>query len=211
MSYSQVGKVWDAEAFKRHVASIDLSWAKGVTLHHTAAPSLAQRPQGLKIQHLRNLQHYYEHDLGWSAGPHLFVDEDQIYGLSPMTRTGTHARSFNKTHIGIEVLGDYDQESPTSGRGLQCWQMAAAATSILLASIKAGTWNFHRDDPKTSKTCPGGLVTEELFAGYMEDANASRDQAEDRESDPEIDRGAAARALDSIRWQLDKLQRALGR
>ena len=75
-------------------------------MHHTAAPSLAQRPRGLTIQHIRNIQNYYQSQLGWSSGPHLFIDDDQIFGMSSLERRGIHAVSFNRTHIGIEVLGN---------------------------------------------------------------------------------------------------------
>ena len=91
---------------------------------------------------MKNLAHYYGKKLGWSAGPHLFTDEDQIFGLSPLTRPGTHARSYNRTHIGIEVLGNYDKEDPKSGRGLQCWKTAAEATAILLKRIPGGTFQL---------------------------------------------------------------------
>ena len=79
MGFELVGRVWDPVGFAAYVRTLDLSWAKGITMHHTAAPSLAQRPQGLKAEHLRNLQSYYQSELGWSRGPHLFIDEDQIW------------------------------------------------------------------------------------------------------------------------------------
>ena len=157
MGFELTGKVWDAQAFADYVAGLDLSWARGVTLHHTAVPSLAQRPRGLRIEHMRNLEYYYSKKLGWSAGPHLFVDEDQIFGLSSLERRGVHAVTYNRDHIGIEVLGDYDNEDPKTGRGLACWQTAARATAILLRHMPGARINFHRDDPKTRKTCPGKL------------------------------------------------------
>ncbi len=166
-----IGQAFTIPQFKEYLSKLkDWKWSpKGVTLHHTAAPSLAQRPSGFLAQHMRNLAHYYGNELGWKAGPHLFVDEDQIWVFSPLTSPGTHAKSFNGTHIGIEVLGDYDSEDPTSGRGLKCWQMAMQATKEILdnRSLKSSSWNFHRDDPKTSKTCPGKRVTKEFLSGLL--------------------------------------------
>ena len=46
----------------------------------------------------------YKNTLGWSAGPHLFTDEDQIWGMCDFSKKGVHAVSFNKRAIGIEVL-----------------------------------------------------------------------------------------------------------
>ena len=107
---------------------------------------------------------YYRDELGWSAGPHLFVDEDQLFGMTPFDARGVHAVAFNSNSIGIEVLGDYDSEDPKSGRGLQCWENAFAAGAAVLDWLKlpanADTIKFHCEDPSTKKTCPGSKVTQ---------------------------------------------------
>lgn len=194
MSFSAVGQVFDARAFEKHVSTLDLSWANAVCLHHTAYPDLSMRPKGWTIQHMRNLASYYGGELGWSAGPHLFTDEDEIFGLSPLTTRGVHAKSFNARSIGIEALGNYDHEKPASGRGLEVWRTTAAATAILLRRMglpaTGQTVLFHRDDPKTTKTCPGrlvakewvlSLVNEEMVRLAHRDAQADR-AANDKES-----------------------------
>ena len=163
MSFNNTGKVWTIEGFKEYLSTQPKNkWAKAVCLHHTAAPSLKQRPDGFKAQHLENLKSYYSKSLGWSSAPHFFTDEDQVWGMCPVSEFGVHAVSFNRTSIGIEVLGDYDSEDPKSGRGLLCWETAAKTTKLLLdyLGLEANdkTVLFHRDDPKTSKTCPGGKV-----------------------------------------------------
>ena len=204
MGYELVGQVWDKDSFYRWAKTQNVSWAKGITMHHTASPSLAQRPHGLKIEHIHNLQHYYQNELGWSAGPHLFIDEDQIWGMSSLERPGTHAKSFNNTRIGIEVLGNYDGlESPTAGRGLECWTTSAFAVRALLDVMGFNVYdvNGHRDDPKTSKTCPGSGVDLDWF---REMVNAITSRWDDRESD--IDSESVAVALDAIDWQTQKLR-----
>jgi hypothetical protein len=174
MSYANVGKVWTAESFKEYLSTLKKpSYPKSITIHHTGAPSLAQRPKGLLMQHIHNIQSFYQ-SLGWNRGPHLFVDEDQIFGMTPLGTPGIHAVSFNRSSIGIEVLGDYDSEDPLSGRGLQCMKNAAAATRSLLQWLDLPTNDktvlFHRDDPKTSKTCPGKKVTKDWFLTLVKDS-----------------------------------------
>ena len=163
MSFANTGKVWTLDGFASYLKTVkNPSWARSVCLHHTAAPSLHQRPDGLLAKHLENIRNYYAKQLGWRSGPHLFIDEDQVWGMTPLDVTGIHAASFNRSSIGIEVLGDYDNEDPKKGRGLECWKTAAAATKMLLEWLKLPandkTVLFHRDDPKTTKTCPGGKV-----------------------------------------------------
>jgi hypothetical protein len=172
MSYANVGKVWSNSSFKDYLKTIQKpSWVRTVTLHHTAAPSLAQRPTGLTIQHINNIASYYKNKLGWNRGPHLFIDENEIFGMTPLTTPGIHAVSFNSSSIGIEVLGDYDVEDPLSGRGLECWKVTAQCTADLLQWIgvepSSKTVLFHRDDPKTSKSCPGKKVTKDWILNLI--------------------------------------------
>lgn len=164
MSFENTGRVWTPNSLKEYLQTLTKPAAINcIVLHHTAAPSLAQRPKGFTIQHIENIKTFYSGELGWSRGPHFFIDEDQIFGMTPPTMSGIHAVSFNRNSIGIEVLGDYDKEDPLSGRGLQCWETAAETVAVLAEwlgiEINNTTIRFHRDDPKTSKTCPGIKVT----------------------------------------------------
>jgi len=164
MPFGNVGRVWSRSQFPAAIATMPKpSWVKGITLHHTSAPSLATRPHGLTAQHIDNIRDFYRDELGWSGGPHLFVDDDQIWGMNEFSVPGVHAVSFNRTHLGIEVLGDYDSEDPLSGRGFECWMTALSATRSLLdwLGLPVSSVNFHRDDPKTKKSCPGKKVTKD--------------------------------------------------
>jgi len=138
-------------------------WVRGITYHHMASPSLAMRPDGLSQFHMDNIQDYYENIQGWKAGPHWFIDDFNIMLLSPMTSPGTHAKSFNSRYIGGEVLGDYDNEDPFSGRGKQCWDNARTANKILGDFFGVWVQNFHRDDPRTRKTCPGTRIPNDMM------------------------------------------------
>jgi hypothetical protein len=130
-----------------------------VTLHHTGAPSLATRPEGLTDQHLQNLLNYYQNQLGWSGAPHLFVDdrEDGIIVFQRLDKRGVHAVSFNRNSWGIELLGEYDSEEFNSGRGAKVRDNSVKAIALLNKCIAATpeSLRFHRDDPQTNKTCPG--------------------------------------------------------
>ena len=178
MSYANVGRVWTVESFREYLKGVKRpSYVKSVTIHHTGAPTLSQRPKGFVAQHILNIQSYYK-SLGWSRGPHLFIDEDQIFGMTPLNVPGIHAVSFNRSSIGIEILGDYDREDPLTGRGLECMKVAAACAKALFEwldiPINETTLKFHRDDPKTSKTCPGKKVKKDWFISLM---RSSSDQS----------------------------------
>lgn len=86
------------------------AWISGICIHHTYIPTRAQwrgRPT------MDNLKFYYER-LGWPSGPHLFLAAltraDGIWAGTPLAVPGTHAGKCNSTHIGIEIVGNYDVE-----------------------------------------------------------------------------------------------------
>lgn len=185
MSIPFVGKRFTPAGFVAYVNGLD--WSGGwkgqfPVLHHTAAPSLATRPNGLTDQHLRNLLDYYQNQLKWSGAPHLFIDdqEDGIIAFQRLDRRGVHAKSFNASGWGIEMLGDYDVEDPTSGRGAKVLNNAAHALHTLLGvnNGELSDIRFHRDDPQTSKTCPGSKVSKALVTRLVSDVFTGGKQVE---------------------------------
>lgn len=131
-----------------------------IVLHNTAAPSLSQRPNGFTKQHILNLEKYYRDEKGWRAGPHLFIDDRQIWVFTPLTMSGVHSPSWNKVALGIEMLGDYDKESFDKERGLKVRQNSVAAITTLCAilGLNPDSLRLHKEDLLTSHACPGKNV-----------------------------------------------------
>ena len=117
-----------------------------IVLHNTATPSLQQRPNGFTGQHMRNLEYYYGVEQGWSAGPHLFIDDKRIWAFTPLTTSGRHSPSWNNMSIGIEMLGNYDTDIFDKGRGLkvQLNTVAAMATLCIVLGLDPLTMKLHR-------------------------------------------------------------------
>ena len=133
-------------------------------LHNTGSPNLAQRPQGLTSQHIANLKAYYEGQ-GWHAGPHLFVDDQQIWVFSSLTSPGVHSPSWNKVSWGVEQLGDFTPEDYLSGRGLAVRSNVVAALAVLhhYGGLDSSTLRLHKMDPLTThKDCPGTSCANDL-------------------------------------------------
>ena len=151
-----------------------------IVLHNTATPSLAQRPKGLTRQHIQNLEVFYRDTQKWKAGPHLFIDDKQIWVFTPLTVSGTHSPSWNKVALGIEMLGDYEKEAFASGRGLQVRQntVAALATLCAILGIDINTMRLHREDPLTTHACPGKNVRKLEVIQEVQDMLASRHTGE---------------------------------
>lgn len=157
-----IAKSFTPETFDTYCKS--LKWTgwrpQFIVLHNTYAPTLKQRPDGLTKQHILNLENFFK-GKGWSAGPHLFIDDRQIWVFTPLTTQGVHSPSWNNKAIGIEMLGDFETEDFNSGRGLlvQSNTIAAIASISAVLGLDPDTMKLHKEDVKTShKTCPGKTV-----------------------------------------------------
>lgn len=163
-----------------------------VILHHTAIPTVAQwtanevglmRDQ-VKVKRLRQvtgIKNYYQNTLHWNAGPHIFVDDQFVYLMTPMDTIGIHARDGNSTKsngrlhysIGIEVIGDYTvtRWSPSTA------QTVAGTVARLLRRLKnfklvdgrvPGTIDAHRHHGKPA--CPGDAIQPEYYLPLFQKA-----------------------------------------
>jgi hypothetical protein len=151
-----LGRSFTPTEFDRYVAGLELTWTpKFVVLHNTASPTLAQWHHVPGEERMRNLADYYRH-LGWSAGPHLFVADDLIWVFTPLTTPGTHSPSWNAVSWGVEMVGDYDAE-PFDAR-VRDNAVSALAALHVKAAIDSHSLHLHREDPKTTHSCPGRHV-----------------------------------------------------
>jgi|GEM_PF-1967958 N-acetylmuramoyl-L-alanine amidase. len=126
--FPYVGKAFTLAEFADYLASYDFGSVppEYLVLHHTATPTFPQWIGGesvlgeaeiraKRVRQLDAIKHYYQHGLGWAAGPHLFVDDRWVYAMTPLADIGIHAKEGNsyrksgKLHysIGIEVVGNY--------------------------------------------------------------------------------------------------------
>ena len=157
-----VGNTFDVDSFDTYCHTLTWSaWRPSfIVLHNTAIPSLSQRPKGFSKNQINGLQSYYRDNQKWKAGPHLFIDDRQIWVFTPLTVSGTHSPSWNKVALGIEMLGDYEKEAFDSGRGLAVRKNAIAAIATLSAvlGLDPHTLRLHREDPLTTHACPGKNV-----------------------------------------------------
>lgn len=134
---------------------------KFLVIHNTAAPSLAQWGSTKEETRMVNLEHYYRVEKHWSGGPHFFVSPKGIWLFNPLTHAGVHSPSFNKSGIGIEMVGDFQRESFDEAVGAMVQRhtvdMAAALSHFF--DLDTSTIKFHKEDPATThKTCPGKNV-----------------------------------------------------
>jgi hypothetical protein len=181
MSFLTDPRGFTAAEFAAYVST--LKWTKWrprfVTLHNTAAPNLKQwtnfglgKEQGAK--RIRNLNSYYRNELGWHSGPHIFVAPDFIWLACDLEQDGVHASCFNKTSIGVEMVGDYSNEAFDSGDGAKVRDNAVACVCALYCALKRdpATLRFHRECKKDHHDCPGARVDKTDFVAGVKKAMA---------------------------------------
>ena len=134
-----------------------------LVLHHTWRPTV-ESWNG--VQTVDALKKYYE-NLGWSAGPHVFVAPDGIWLFTDMAKVGIHAGEANAVwtqngilesySIGVEIVGDYDEkvwEGDVLQNALCCISELKKCLNLYNIDIR-----FHREF--SPKTCPGNAITKE--------------------------------------------------
>jgi N-acetylmuramoyl-L-alanine amidase-like protein len=159
-----VNQSFSPDEFAQYINTLSFStWQpQFVVLHNRAAPTLQQWMSGPTTpqQRILNLEAYYRDQMGWSAGPHLFIDNQLIWAFTPLTTSGVHSPSWNHVSWGIEMVGDYSQESFDQGPGAAVADNAVKALATLhtLMGLDPDTLKFHKEDPGTTHNCPGSNV-----------------------------------------------------
>ncbi len=157
------GKARTREESAAYLATLKWDWQpEGITLHNTAAPTLAQWAESGPSHdaRIRNLQNYYENELGWHAGPHFFVSRSFINWFSNPLVPGVHSRCWNMTRFGIEMVGDFNREAFNSGDGAMVRDNAVFLMALLNLrfGFKADDLTFHVECQRDNHDCPGKNV-----------------------------------------------------
>lgn len=155
--------VAEFETYLATLPSTVLAWASGVTIHHSYNPTLKQWHQSTPKAMLDGMAHYYQYTVdngaGWTAGPHLFIADDGIYTMTPLSQPGVHATICNPHFVGCEVVGDYNEHywSPATEYnvlGVTCALLRKEhVTNVSLDTVKG-----HREC-NSPKTCPGTAIS----------------------------------------------------
>jgi hypothetical protein len=161
----------------------------GIVQHNTASPTLEQWWHGgtSPEQRMRNLKAYYQ-SLGWSAGPHAFVDGVSIWVMTDFNVKGVHSPSWNGTRLGIEMVGDYDKEDDETGPGKKVLDLTTAlfgeCCSFFGWEPNNSIIKQHKEDPNTTHACPGKKVVKSEFVAdvsqYMSDGGEHPPQPPER-------------------------------
>jgi hypothetical protein len=199
--------------FERHLATLDLGRVDQVVIHHTYQPNLDDwRRQGGAFW-LNAMKAVYEQKpwtddqgrehLGWTAGPHLYVDDGGVWLFTPLTQDGVGVAGHNARTRHIEVVGDYREAPPTGA----VWANAVAAAALTLrrAGLGVERLTYHRALVGTTE-CPGAGFIREWPA--FKAAVAAYHSAPAREPLPEDETATDGPTLrQKVRWWTEEALR----
>lgn len=164
----------------------------GVMIHNTSSPDGKQwdattsssDPEVDGKQRLLNLTDYYRNPdpasgkAAWNGGPHLFVDDDRAFEFNPLEQRGTHCSCDNATHIGIEMVGDFDIEAFASGRGALVRDFTVGIVAAIMSSrgMDPDKLLFHSDCRADNHACPGRNVIKGEMIARVKDAMSGGDR-----------------------------------
>lgn len=173
------------EDLKAYITSLDYrSWRpSNFTVHNTASPTLYQWWHSVPpAQRMENLQHYYEYDMGWSSGPHFFIDGVSWWCMCPPNVKGVHSPSWNGSMLGFEHVGDYETESATSGMGADVQRMGHQLSAVCCEFFGWDPANlkFHYEDPATDHACPGSNMEKSTYIESVREAMGDGGDDQDR-------------------------------
>lgn len=177
------GKPYTRDQLAARIASADFSnWRRKdgsvgrplyIVLHNTSDPTIKlwlSWPPAKRSQYILNAQADYENNKHWLAGPHFFVPPDDAicaFGFSDLTTCGTHASCFNSDSIGIEMVGEFDNEDFDQGPGALVRDNAVYLMALLHNKLglqpepyvygRQGL-HFHIECKQDDHDCPGTAV-----------------------------------------------------
>lgn len=173
-------KYFEVVPIARETIAARLQWlqpltaCKFITLHNTAAPSLAQwhanRATYSSAQLVSNMESYWR-GLGWHTGAHYLVtpETDSLgFELSDPGRPGVHASCFNNLagggySIGVEMVGEFATETFDGiirDNAIELLAQLHIACKIAPLPYLYGVrgLHFHVDCKRDNHDCPGKNV-----------------------------------------------------
>jgi len=113
---------------------------------------------------MQAMQAYYT-QLGWQAGPHLFLAchapnaaTNGVWQMTALNETGVHAAGANSFTWGIEVVGNFDAKPWSTPQQALIYDVVVALMQWRgITEVSKRTLMGHREVP-SPKSCPGRMI-----------------------------------------------------
>jgi len=106
---------WTNEAVRRQRDLYSMGKVTRITIHHDALGSGSLRTMSDSQNRLRSIRSGHVRE-GWAdIGYHYIIDPSgRIWEGRPVVYQGAHVKDHNEQNIGVMLMGNFDQQPPTS-------------------------------------------------------------------------------------------------
>ncbi len=137
-------KLWDTDP---------MNGISRITVHHDGMSSFTSTSQAAAAQRLESIRNSHVNSRGWAdIGYHYIVDPaGRVWEGRPIDRQGAHVADNNPHNLGVMMLGNYDQQSPTNAAAKALDDFVAAM--MRRYGVPVGRVYTHQEIKPTA--CPG--------------------------------------------------------
>lgn len=135
-----------------------------ITVHHDGMSAFGATDERSTISRLESIRRFHRDNRGWGdIGYHYIIDRaGRTWEGRPITYQGAHVSNHNEGNIGVMLLGNFDQQSP-SPRQLEALN---ANLSLLMRTHRLSLSNVttHREWESARTACPGTALQTHMDA-----------------------------------------------
>lgn len=124
-----------------------------ITIHHEGWTSFWHTDQNATADRIEQIRNIHVRDRGWGdIGYHYIIDRaGQIWQARPIAYQGAHVAAQNEHNIGVMLLGNFDQQTPSAA------QIDCLVTSLrtLMHTHRVPTHRVYTHQELSPSACPG--------------------------------------------------------
>lgn len=129
-----------------------------ITVHHDGIGPFHDMDQRAAMARLESIRRYHRESLGWGdIGYHYSIDRSgRVYECRSLTYQGAHVKNHNEGNIGVMLLGNFDQQTPSSA---QIDALIAQLSGLMQThGVPVNRVHTHREWQGAVTACPGGSL-----------------------------------------------------
>lgn len=124
-----------------------------ITVHHDGMTPFTNTSQLAAAQRLENIRRSHVSSNGWAdIGYHYVVDPGgRVWEARPVSLQGAHVKDNNEHNLGVMMMGNYDEQSPTGAAAQALDEFVAA----LMRKYRVPVSRVYTHQEIRPTACPG--------------------------------------------------------
>ena len=152
---------WTRKGLANPSVAYPMKGVRRITIHHDGMPPVSLRSSSDVAHRLESIRRAHT-GRGWAdIGYHYVIDPSgRVWAARPIRYQGAHVRNHNPHNLGVMVLGNFEQQAPTSAARRSLDRFVAAQALRYRVPLKE--IYTHRELGQTA--CPGRNLQAHMIA-----------------------------------------------